>query len=112
MKYIELNPVRANMVDFPAHYRWSSYCHNSGFKKIEFIEFHQSYLALGSSDYLRSQAYKDLFKQDLSSTEIKHMRDAWQTGTPLGSDLFIEKVEVQLAKKVGQTRRGRPNKGL
>lgn len=24
-RYIELNPVRAGMVDDPAHYRWSSY---------------------------------------------------------------------------------------
>jgi putative transposase len=28
MRYIELNPVRANMVNDPAQYRWSSYRHN------------------------------------------------------------------------------------
>ena len=28
-RYIELNPVRAAMVDDPAHYRWSSYRHNA-----------------------------------------------------------------------------------
>ena len=27
MRYIELNPVRANMVNDPAQYRWSSYRH-------------------------------------------------------------------------------------
>jgi len=27
-RYIELNPVRAAMVDDPAHYRWTSYRHN------------------------------------------------------------------------------------
>jgi putative transposase len=27
-RYIELNPVRAGMVDDPAHYRWSSYRDN------------------------------------------------------------------------------------
>src|SRR5205085_5673922 len=27
-RYIELNPVRAGMVDDPARYRWSSYAHN------------------------------------------------------------------------------------
>ena len=112
MRYIELNPVRANMVDALGHYRWSSYCHNCGVKKIKFIEFHQTYLALGSTEPLRSQAYIDLFQQDLTSAEMKHMRAAWQTGTPLGSDLFIEKVEQQLARKVGHARRGRPIKGL
>ena len=30
-RYIELNPVRAGMVDFPAQYRWSSYrCNADG----------------------------------------------------------------------------------
>lgn len=29
MRYIELNPVRAAMVDDPAHYRWSSYRANA-----------------------------------------------------------------------------------
>ena len=28
MRYIELNPVRANMVQDPVQYRWSSYRHN------------------------------------------------------------------------------------
>lgn len=28
MRYIELNPVRASMVQDPAQYRWSSYRHN------------------------------------------------------------------------------------
>ena len=28
-RYIELNPLRAAMVDDPAHYRWTSYRHNA-----------------------------------------------------------------------------------
>ena len=31
-RYIELNPVRANMVKQPIEYRWSSYAVNCGFK--------------------------------------------------------------------------------
>lgn len=33
MRYIELNPVRASMVESPGHYRWSSFCHNGGQSK-------------------------------------------------------------------------------
>ena len=29
MRYIEMNPVRAKMVDHPAEYRWSSYAANA-----------------------------------------------------------------------------------
>jgi len=29
MRHIELNPLRANMVNSPGYYRWSSYRHNT-----------------------------------------------------------------------------------
>ena len=93
MKYIELNPVRANMVDLPNYYRWSSFCHNSGEKQIKLIEFHPCYLALGLDITERVQSYIDLFKYELAAQDIKHTRDTWQTGTPLGHDVFIEKIE-------------------
>ena len=39
------------------------------------------------------------------------IRASWQTGTPLGNDNFKQKVEAKLKCKVGQARRGRPEKG-
>ena len=38
------------------------------------------------------------------------IRASWQTGTPLGNDNFKQKVEAKLKCKVGQARRGRPEK--
>ncbi len=43
MRYIELNPVRAGMVELPGHYRWSSFCHNIGQRKVSFISPHRLY---------------------------------------------------------------------
>ena len=60
MKYIELNPVRACMVDAPNLYRWSSFCHNGGINSIKFLAFHEIYKALGSSTKERASAYIDL----------------------------------------------------
>jgi len=108
MKYIELNPVRACMVELPNHYRWSSFCHNSGTKKIALIDFHNIYRALGSNSEQRAEAYVDLFRYDLSAMDIRHIRDTWQTGTPLGNDYFLEMIEMQLSCKVGKAKRGRP----
>jgi putative transposase len=110
MKYIELNPVRACMVEVPNHYHWSSFCHNSGIKKITLLEFHSTYLALGLNNEERFQAYIELFRYDLSATDMQRIRDTWQTGTPLGNDYFLEKIEKTLFRKVGQSRRGRPRK--
>lgn len=36
-RYIELNPVRAGMVDEPSKYRWSSYCINALGKASKFM---------------------------------------------------------------------------
>lgn len=108
MKYIELNPVRACMVGSPNLYRWSSFCQNGGVKEIDFLTFHNVYLTLGSSKNKRVNAYIELFKYELDTKDMRRIRDAWQTGTPLGNEYFRSKVERRLACKVGQFRRGRP----
>jgi putative transposase len=110
MRYIELNPVRAGMVEVPGHYRWSSFCHNAGVREISFIQFHPLYHQLGASPAERSNAYQALFSSHIEQSVMKKIADAWQTGTPLGNDRFREKVEAQLSRKVGQARRGRPVK--
>ncbi len=115
MRYIELNPVRAGMVEAPGHYRWSSFCHNAGLREISFITQHEVYFGLGKTGEERIQAYTSLFDGYIDAEKLKNIGEAWQTGTPLGSDMFREKVECQLSTKVGLARRGRPgdlNKGL
>ena len=108
MRYIELNPVRASMVEMPGHYRWSSFCHNIGTKKISFLSSHAIYQGLGACEEARQKAYQFLFKAHIDEANLKRIRESWQTGTPLGNDWFREKVEHQLQCKVGLARRGRP----
>jgi putative transposase len=110
MRYIELNPVRADMVRSPAHYRWSSYRHNGQGKEDALITPHALYLALGKTLSTRLAAYKALFKAHLDDGVLEDIRSAWQTGTPLGNDFFRQKVEAKLKCKVGQARRGRPRR--
>jgi putative transposase len=63
----------------------------------------------------RCDAYKELFRGHIDEEDLKDIRSALQTGTPLGNDYFKEKIEKKLKTKVGQARRGRPDgllKGL
>ncbi len=110
MRYIELNPVRAKMVRTPAQYRWSSYRHNGQGKDDSLITPHALYSALGKSKLSRITAYKALFQSPIDKGILNVIRAAWQTGTPLGNDYFKERIEKKLKCKVGQARRGRPNK--
>jgi len=111
MRYIELNPVRANMVKTLAAYRWSSYARNALGKPNNLIQPHALYQALGRTEKQRMEAYRELFKAHLDDNDLRDIRASWQTGTPLGNDYFKQKIEAKLACKVGQARRGRPNKG-
>ena len=81
------------MVDLPGHYRWSSFCHNIGEHQINFIQFHPIYNALGYSKNNRYHVYQKLFSNQLSSEEIKHIREFWQTKNSLVNDVFCEKIE-------------------
>jgi putative transposase len=113
MRYIELNPVRADMVRSPGQYRWSSYLSNGRGRDDEMLKPHRMYEALGKSRLARLEAYKALFRAHLEEGVLEDIRSAWKSGTPLGNDFFRQKIEAKLNCKVGQARRGRPSrKGL
>lgn len=76
MRYIEPNPVRAGMVEWPGQYRWSSFCHNAGVKEIRFLRFHALYERLGDTPEERQQAYCALFNGHMEETGIKQIREA------------------------------------
>ena len=110
MRYIELNPVRANMVNHPRQYRWSSYRVNGEGKEDKLVTPHRIYRALGRTPKAGRVNYRELFKAHIDNEEISKIRACWQTGTPLGNDAFREKIEHKLQCNVGQARRGRPSK--
>ena len=108
MRYIELNPVRANMVRTASAYHWSSYTCNASGRKNELITPHRIYVALGKDELSRRFAYREIFDHYMEEETITEIRSAWQTGTPLGNERFKQKVEKTLKKKVGFSQRGRP----
>lgn len=109
MRYIELNPVRADMTKKPSQYRWSSYRFNAQGKENKLITAHPIYRQLGRTRAAQCDAYKALFSAHVDANDLKDIRSALQTGTPLGNGYFKEAIEKKLKTKVGQARRGRPN---
>ncbi|MGH8510766.1 MAG: transposase [Gammaproteobacteria bacterium] len=109
-RYIETNPLRAGMVKSPGEYRWSSYGDNALGGEDRLVTPHSCYLALGRRRAERMANYKALFKAHIDEGQLKEIRAAWQTGTPLGNHRFKAEVEAMLGKKVGQAKRGRPSK--
>lgn len=110
MIYIESLAQRRGVAKSSATYKWSSYKANAQGKKNVLITPHEKYLELAKGDKKRQEKYTELFKQGLSDQVVTDIQDAWQTGTPLGSDKFKKMVERKLKIKVGHAKRGRPRK--
>jgi len=57
-RYIELNPVRAAIVDHPGKYPWSSYRANAEVETYPLVTPHPEYLALGHEEATRKKTYR------------------------------------------------------
>ena len=76
MCYIELNPVRASMVEHPGEYKWSSYHQNAQMGAGKLINNHPIYIQLGATLVERQQSYRELFRNYLASDVIDQIREA------------------------------------
>ncbi len=108
MRYIELNPVRANMVKHPADYRWSSYRVNAQSNKCDLITQHPLYMSLGLEASERNYSYRCLFEHQLDDEDIHAIRKAAQFSVPLGHERFKQQIEIALGRSTGYAKRGRP----
>ncbi len=109
MRYIELNPVRARMVDRPEEYRWSSYGVNAWGDK-SWLKPHEEYVNLGPCDDARRHAYRELFTAALGTDELHLLRRAAHYCQPVGDDRFRRFIAEKYGIKLGHMRRGRPRK--
>jgi putative transposase len=108
MRYIELNPVRAGMVNDPGQYHWSSYRHNGLGQNDPRIAEHPLYLTLGQEPTARQAAYRALFRSQLDDEAIDDIRLALNQGQPLGNERFKELTCAATGVRRTQAQRGRP----
>lgn len=108
-RYIELNPVVANMVKQPEQYEWSSYmCNAWGNKGI--VKPHQVYLNLGYNREDRQYAYRNLFAQPVDVQAVHVIEQAAQCNRPVGDSRFCEQITAQYGAVFPREVRGRPKK--
>jgi putative transposase len=84
-RYIELNPVRAGMVEFAGGYTWSSYRANAEGREDELLSQHPVYLGLGWSPLERQCAYRALFDIPFSKRDLERIRFATRGDATLRS---------------------------
>jgi putative transposase len=93
-RYIDLNPVRARMVQRPGDYTWSSHrCYAHG-EANSLVTPHAAILQLGTEAIDRRQAYAALFDSPLDDDTLETIRSCTRSGRAVGD----------------KPRRGRPKK--
>lgn len=109
-RYIELNPVRARMVEHPAEYRWSSYRANAHGEANPLIQHHALYTALGRTSNERLSSYRDLFRYKMDPGMVDELREATNGNFCFGTDRFKKEVELMLGRRARPGKSGRPRK--
>ena len=107
-RYIELNPVRANMVEHPADYPWSSYQVNGQGQESEMITPHEEYLRLSRVDKVRQKFYRGLFDAHLEPGLVDEIRQSTNGNYVLGNDRFKEEIASMINRRVSPGKPGRP----
>lgn len=109
MRYIEQNPVRAQMVEHPAEYPWSSYHANAQQAENLLLDRHPVYERLGDSTESMAHAYRDLFKTHLDDDTIDDIRSALNHEMVLGASYFKNMIEEVTKRQVRPGLPGRPS---
>jgi len=108
-RYIELNPVRAGMVNQPKDYRWSSYHTNALGKPSKLIVPHEEYLRIARDQPARLESYRALFKAHLDEEIVGQIRSATNGNFALGSERFQKEIEAALGRRARRGQSGRPS---
>jgi putative transposase len=97
-RYIELNPVRAKLIDAPGRYRWSSArAHLRG--KDDALVSVQPLLDLAPN-------WRSFLARVIREDDIKLLHAHEHTGRPLGSDEFLESLEKDLGRVLKRQKPG------
>jgi putative transposase len=111
-KYIELNPVRAGLVEHPGEYCWSSYRANAQGEASELLDYHLLYQDLGRTCAERVAAYRKLLRSPLESGIENEIRNATNGNYGLGDEQFKTEIESILGRRITPGKPGRPRRHI
>ena len=106
--YIERNPVRAKMVEKPYEWKWSSTKVHCGIAINDELGVNKLF------DYIEKgqKGWREFIELPDNPDEIKQIREQTRKGRPLGSNVFVEKLESKLKRFLKLKPKGRPREKI
>jgi len=106
IRYVELNPVRAGMVELAEDYPWSSARAHCGMRTDPVLS--------SSPDWQRTIAgvvdWSSWLAEGCGLSELETLRQNAAKGLPCGSESFIDALEANSNKRLRLRAKGRPRK--
>ncbi|MBA3477383.1 MAG: transposase [Lautropia sp.] len=109
LRYLELEPLRAGLVDKPEGYPWSSHRHHLGLVADPLVSPHPVYWALGNTPFDREAAYLRLFDAEPSVDE-GILAEALKRGHALAEPGFLDRLEADTGRPWVRRPVGRPRR--
>ena len=107
LRYVELNPVRAGMVEKPEGWSWSSAAAHCGFASPDLILEMERW-----GQRWTANEWHSFLAQSESATELAALRRFTHTGRPLGSPEFVTGLEASMLRPLAPRKNGRPKKAV
>ncbi|MDM7941087.1 MAG: transposase [Hydrogenophaga sp.] len=108
MAYIDLNPVRAGLVNDPRQYAWSSHRHFIGQAHDRRLTPHPLYWGLGNTPFAREAAYTEWVRAGLPMDQQDAITQSALRGWALGDADFFGGLQKQTSRRITKARAGRP----
>ncbi len=108
MVYIDLNPVRAGMVEQARDYPWSSHAHYIGLCSDKLVTPHALAWALGNTPFAREAAYAELVQAGINDDQQRALTDSALRGWALGEPGYIDSLQKKTERRVQKAQAGRP----
>ena len=102
MRYVELNPVRAGLVQSAGDWAWSS-------ARANLRNIHDSLIRTRMTREIVAN-WAEYLAERVSVDELDSLRRQTRTGRPEGADEFIDLMEARTGRRIRQRKRGRKRK--
>jgi putative transposase len=109
-RYVELNPVRAGMVNKAEDYPWSSYRERTQGSSIKLLDNAPAYMELAGSTRYRRARYEAFVRQGVPTMESLFLGESVMRNQLTGNQRFIDEIEQRIGIRVEPRGRGRPKK--
>lgn len=109
-RYVELNPLRAGMVNDPAKYPWSSCPAKVGLQKQPWLDLDPFYQSLGKTAAKRAEKYAAWLRETIPEAELKLIREATQRGQLTANGKFARELSEKIGRSLELRGPGRPRK--